>query len=93
MSFRKYKSGTTKSKEKQEKDEEIKRQKGALHKFFSLSSRPSGEEAEVCASTCVTDSDSETDNSDTDIIFQTADDEISSPPEYNESLDTSDAPT
>jgi hypothetical protein len=66
MSFRKYKSGTTKRVEKQEKDEEIKRQKGALHKFFTF--RPSGEEAEVCVSTCVTDS--ETGNSDTDIFLK-----------------------
>jgi hypothetical protein len=37
--------------------------------------------------------DSETSNSDTDIIFKTADDEIASPPEYNESFNISDAAT
>jgi hypothetical protein len=37
--------------------------------------------------------DSETGNSDTNTIFQKADDEISSPPEYNESFNTSDAAT
>jgi hypothetical protein len=61
--------------------------------FLFITFRPSGEEAEVCASTCVTYSDSETGNSNIDIIFQKADDEISSPPEYNESFNISDAPT
>jgi hypothetical protein len=37
--------------------------------------------------------DSETSNSDTDIIFQKVDDEISIPPEYSESFDISDAAT
>jgi hypothetical protein len=75
---------STKHKEKQGKDEEINKQKAALRKFFTF--RPSGEEAQVCAST------SETGNSDTDIIFQKADDEISSP-ECNESFNISDAAT
>jgi hypothetical protein len=69
MNTRKYNSGETKRIQNQEKYEEIKRQKDELRKF--LYSRPSGKEEQVCASTCLPDS--EICNSNVGILVQKAD--------------------